>query len=135
MDISRIPPVFVEQISLCDWNSDVTRDDLIAVLGDYPVYQEIIVAYVDDDDSFSSPEEVISAVPDQAWQDAQNAAAGDQQTSGAATAGSQQSGQGVSQSAQSQSAQQAGRSGDQAAPPPGSDQTAGGEASQSASSG
>jgi len=78
MDISRIPPVFVEQISLCDWNSDVTRDDLIAALGDYPVYQEVIVAYVDDDDTFSSVEDVISAVPDQAWQDVQIAEAGDQ---------------------------------------------------------
>jgi len=129
MDVSRIPPVFLDQIALCDWNSEVTRDDLIAVLGDYPVYQEVIVAYVDDDDAFDSPEDVIVAIPDQAWQDAQTAAS-DQQAAGTATSGGQQSGQGASQSTS-----QAGRSGDQAAPPPGSEQTAGGEASQSASTG
>ena len=78
MESESIQPYFIEQIVGLDWDSGVSRDDVADALDDIPTFQAIVIENLDEDATFGTIDEVIIAIPDDAWQ----AAASDLQDQG-----------------------------------------------------
>lgn len=70
MDEGKLRPIFADQIAGCDWAAGVSKDDLLAALHGYPSFREMVGLFVADG-TYSSPDEVMGVIPEQAWQDAQ----------------------------------------------------------------